>query len=97
MGRSPRRLFGMDVLGGERLAQDLLQVNELLLCLFLCYLQCRENTERTTWLKSTIEDQNWIHLITISATCISLFHKYVTPESDFNKHFTYQNINWFLK
>ena len=28
MLRSPRRLFGMDVLGGERLAQDLLQVND---------------------------------------------------------------------
>ena len=29
MLRSPRRLLGVDVLGGERLAQDLLQVNEL--------------------------------------------------------------------
>ena len=29
MLRSPRRLFGMDVLGGERLTQDLLQVNEM--------------------------------------------------------------------
>ena len=28
MLRSPRRLFGMDVLGGERLTQDLLQVND---------------------------------------------------------------------
>ena len=93
MVRSPWPLFGMEVLGGQRLAQDLLQVNELFVRLSLC----RENTERTTWLKSTIEDQNWIHLITISATCISLFHKYVTPESDFNKHFTYQNVNWFLK
>ena len=35
MVRSPRRLFGMDVLGGERLAQDLLQVNELFVCLFV--------------------------------------------------------------
>ena len=29
MVRSPRRLFGMGVLGSQRLAQDLLQVNEL--------------------------------------------------------------------
>ena len=28
MVRSPRLLFGMDVLGGERYAQDLLQVND---------------------------------------------------------------------
>ena len=28
MLRSPRRLFGMDVLGGQRLTQDLLQVND---------------------------------------------------------------------
>ena len=29
MVRSPRLLFGMDVLDGERYAQDLLQANEL--------------------------------------------------------------------
>ena len=28
MVRSPRRLFGMDVLGGQRPVQDLLQVND---------------------------------------------------------------------
>ena len=33
MVRSPRRLFGMDVLDGQRLTQDLLQANELFLCL----------------------------------------------------------------
>ena len=36
MVRSPRRLFGMDVLGGEQSAQDLLQVNELFVCLYVC-------------------------------------------------------------
>ena len=39
MVRSPRRLFGMDVLGGQRLTQDLLQVNNLFVCLFVNYLQ----------------------------------------------------------
>ena len=33
-GRSPRSLLGMEVLGGERLAQDLLHVNEMN-CLFV--------------------------------------------------------------
>ena len=35
MVRSPRLLFGMDVLGGERYAQDLLQVNNLFVCMFV--------------------------------------------------------------
>ena len=34
MVRSPR-LKGMDVLGGERLAQDLVQVNDSFVCLFV--------------------------------------------------------------
>ena len=32
MERSPRRLFGMDVKGGQRLTQDLLQVSILFVC-----------------------------------------------------------------
>ena len=77
----------MEVLGGQRLAQDLLQVNELFVRLSLC----RESTEITLGEESTIEDQNWIRLRTISVACISLFHKCVTPESDFDKHFTCLN------
>ena len=40
MVRSPRRLLGMDVLGGERPAQDLLQVNELITCLITAIHFC---------------------------------------------------------
>ena len=40
MVRSPRRLFGMDVLGGQRPAQDLLQVNNLFVCLLTAIHFC---------------------------------------------------------
>ena len=41
MERSPRPK-GMDVLGDQRPAQDLLQAKELFVCLFVCLLTPKE-------------------------------------------------------
>ena len=86
MVRSPRRLFGMDVLGGQRLTQFLLQANELFVCLLTLTMlsTCNEkkHPEEVT-VKSEYKDHSKNNISKAKGT-LDIAHKH--PQNSLQTH-----------